>query len=239
MLKYFLLPVFFIASLLGKSQDKLLMNDPNAVLRDVGKFDAVHVNGPFKVYFSEDKHTSLAISANSTDARDNIKTYVSNGELHIELETSAWKWITKNHSFKVYISAPTITFINASGAVNFILVDILKGEEIKLKFTGASDLIGKIECNELFADFSGASDLELNGKSKTLVAKFTGASSMKSAAFLTTEADLRASGASAIKVGVSSKIKAVASGASSIVYFGSPSMKDNNASGASTIKKGN
>lgn len=239
MLKYFLLPVFFIAGLLGRAQDRLLMNDPNAVLRDIGKFNSVHVNGPFKVYFSEGKQSSLAISASSTEARDKINTYVSNGELHIELETSTLRWITKSHNFKIYISAPTLKTIHASGAVNFILVDILNGEDIKLKFTGASDMVGKIECDELNADFSGASDLELNGKAKSLVAKFSGASSMKSAAFLSNDADLHASGASTIKVGVSSAIKAVASGASTIIYYGSPSTKDNNASGASSIKKGN
>lgn len=239
MLKYFLLPVFFIAGLLGRAQDRLLMNDPNAVLRDIGKFNSVHVNGPFKVFFSDGKQSSLAISASSTEARDKINTYVSNGELHIELETSTLRWITKNDNFKIYISAPTLKSIHASGAVNFVLVDILNGEDIKLKFTGASDMVGKIECDELNADFSGASDLELNGKAKSLVAKFSGASSMKSAAFLSNDANLHASGASTIKVGVSTSIKAVASGASTIIYYGSPSTKDNNASGASSIKKGN
>ena len=239
MLKYFLLPVFFISGLLGRAQDRLFMNDPNAVLRDIGKFNSVHVNGPFKVYFSEGKQSSLAISASSTEARDKINTYVSNGELHIELETSRLRWVTINHNFKIYISAPTLKSIHASGAVNFVLVDILNGEDIKLKFTGASDMVGKIECDELNADFSGASDLELNGKAKSLVAKFSGASSMKSAAFLSNDANLHASGASTIKVGVSTSIKAVASGASTIIYYGSPSTKDNNASGASSIKKGN
>ncbi|MEY3433167.1 MAG: hypothetical protein RL131_1103, partial [Bacteroidota bacterium] len=122
MLKYFLLPVFFIAGLLGRAQDRLLMNDPNAVLRDIGKFNSVHVNGPFKVYFSEGKQSSLAISASSTEARDKINTYVSGGELHIELETSTLRWITKNDNFKIYISAPTLQSIHASGAVNFVLV---------------------------------------------------------------------------------------------------------------------
>ncbi len=239
MLKYFLLPVFFIAGLLGRAQEQLLMNDPNAVLRDLGTFNSVHVSGPFHVYYSSGNQSTLAISASSTEARDRIKTYVSNGELHIELESSGLSWITKNNKFKIYLSAPTLKSIEASGAVDFILVDILTGDDVKLKFTGASDLVGKINCKQLRADFSGASDLELNGKSNVLVAKFSGASSMKSAAFQTENAELHATGASTIKVGVASKIKGVASGASTIVYYGSPSTKDNNASGASSIKMGN
>jgi hypothetical protein len=221
-----------------RGQEKMLMKDPNAAIRDLSDFHSVVIRGPFKVYYSNSKDHAVAVSASSTDARDRIVTKVSGSVLNISLESGMIKWWGKNQEFKIYVSSPSLKRISASGAVDIVLVDILKGDDLELEFTGASDLIGKIECNTLNLTCTGASDVEMNGKAMSINARLTGASSMKAAAFTVKQAELTATGASNIKIGVTDHIKANATGASNITYYGDPKHLENTATGASSVKKG-
>ncbi|MFN6374991.1 MAG: head GIN domain-containing protein [Chitinophagia bacterium] len=239
MMKYFLLPVFIIAGLLSRSQDKILLQDPNAVIRDISNFNSLIIRGPFKVYYSSSSENRVAVSANTTDARDNIVTKVSGSVLNISLESSGIKWWGRDHEFKIYISSPTLNRISATGAVDIVLVDLLKADALELDFTGASDLVGKIQCNTLNLSCTGASDIEMNGKANSITARLTGASSLKASAFTVKSADLSATGASNIKIGITEHIKANATGASNITYFGNPKHIEHKATGASSVKKGN
>jgi hypothetical protein len=238
MLKYFLLPVFLIAGFFAKSQDKILMKDPHAVIRDLPDFHSLVVRGPFKVYYSSSVDHAVAISASTAEARNNIVANVSGSVLNISLENSGFKWWGKSPEFKIYISSPTLRRISATGAVDVVLVDVLKSDALELDFTGASDLAGKIECNTLNLNCTGASDMQLNGKANTAEIRLTGASSLKAAAFTVKDATLTATGASNIKIGISEHIKANATGASNITYYGNPKHLENRATGASSVKKG-
>ena len=67
--------VFLITLLFGlytQAQEKVIINDPLAVVRDMGSFDGIEISGPFKVYYSVGSSYSVAISANSASARDRI-----------------------------------------------------------------------------------------------------------------------------------------------------------------------
>lgn len=238
MLKYFLLPIFFLLSIVSRGQEKLLMKDPSAVLRDLSDFQSLVIRGPFKVYYSNSKEHAVAVSANTSDARDRIITKVSGSVLNISLESSGINWWGKNHEFKIYLSSPSLKRISASGAVDVVLVDMLKADDLELEFTGASDLVGRIECNTMNLTCTGASDVEMNGKAVNINARLTGASNMKASAFTVKQADLTATGASNIKIGVTEHIKANATGASNITYFGDPKHIENRATGASSVKKG-
>ena len=238
-MKYFLLPIFIIAGLFCRGQEKILMQDPHAVIRDLPDFHSLVIRGPFKVYYSASPQHAVAVSASSTDARDNIVTKVSGSVLNISLESNGMKWWGRNHEFKIYVSSPTLKRISATGAVDVVLVDLLKTDALELDFTGASDLIGNIQCNSLNLICTGASDIEMNGKANSITARLTGASSLKGAAFTVKSADLTATGASNIKIGVKEHIKANATGASNITYYGDPKHLENSATGASSVKKGN
>jgi hypothetical protein len=223
----------------GIAQDKVIFNDENVVLRDVQDFQAVVVKGPFKVYFSSDPETQVAVSAKDSDARDRITTKVTGGTLYVSLDNSGVKWWGMNKEFKVYITAPKLNALNVSGAVNFVVVDILKSTNLSLILSGASNFSGKIDAEEVKANLSGASDCKVTGSANKFDLVCSGASSFKGADLKVDEADLDASGASSIKIQVIESLKARASGASSIQYKGSPKIYNQNASGASSIKQMN
>ena len=236
------LVLYVIVSLLpffSTSQDKVVMNDKNVVLRDLDEFSGINIKGPFKVYYSQGSKYAVGVSASTEAARDKIVTRVSAGILHVELEGTNIGWWGKNPEFKVYVSSPEIKNIQASGAVNFLVTDMIKADELNMRFTGASDFSGKLQCKSVILSFTGASDVEVMGNSEKLVADLTGASKLSGAAFKVVDAELKATGASTIKISVSGALGAIASGASTIVYYGSPRSISTKATGASSVKKGN
>ncbi len=229
--------IFF--GLLVNGQDKLIINDHMAVIRDMGSFHGIDISGPFKVYFSVGSRHTVAVSASSEDARDRIQVRKSDGILKVELETSYKNWIPGNTSYKLYISAPSLETIKASGAVDFFVTDVLKAEDLKIQFTGASDFLGKLDCRDLDVHFTGASDIELTGTVDELKAVVTGASKLKASTLKVRNADIRVTGASNSTISVSNNLQAVASGASHIYYYGNPAHVDVSSTGASKVKKAN
>jgi hypothetical protein len=219
------------------AQEKVVINDENIVLRDVGSFSSVIVRGPFKVYYSTDEESQVAVSANTTAARDRITTKVSGGTLYVSLEDKGVSsWWSGNKELRIYLTAPKLNGLIASGAVNFVVVDALKAGVLNLTLSGASDFNGKVICDELKANLSGASDSKISGSAQTISLDCSGASSFKGLGLVVTQASLDASGASSIKINVKESLTARASGASSIQYRGNPKIFKQSASGASSIE---
>ena len=219
------------------AQEKVVINDENIVLRDVGSFSSVVVRGPFKVYYSTDQESQVAVSANTTAARDHITTKVSGGTLYVSLDDRAVSsWWSGNKELRIYLTAPKLYGLTASGAVNFVVVDVLNADLLNLNFSGASDFNGKVICDELKANLSGASDTKISGSAQTISLDCSGASSFKGLGLVVIQAGLDASGASSIKINVKESLTAKASGASSIQYRGNPKIFGQRASGASSIE---
>ena len=107
---FFMKPLFFVlVSFIyfnAAAQDKVIMNDKNVVLRDLGEFKGINIKGPFKVYYSQSAKHAVGVSASTESARDKITTRVSAGILNIELDGASMSWWGKNPEFKVYISSP-------------------------------------------------------------------------------------------------------------------------------------
>jgi hypothetical protein len=238
-MKNILVLFFLLVSFNGIAQDKVIFNDEHVVLRDVQDFQSVVIKGPFKVYYSTDAESQVAVSAKDNDSRDRITTKVSGGTLYVSLDNSSVKWWGVNKEFKVYITAPKLNALTVSGAVNFVVVDILRSTNFSLILSGASNFSGKIESEEIKANLSGASDCKVSGSSNKLDLVCSGASGFKGSDLKVDKADLDASGASSIKIHVIETLKAHASGASSIQYKGAPKMYNQSASGASSIKQMN
>lgn len=236
-MRNFLLLFFAFHFFSGFAQEKVIFNDEHVVLRDVQDFNAVVVGGPFKVYYSSDPDMQVAVSAKDNEARDRIITRVSDGTLYISLDQNGLKWWGINKEFKVYITAPKLNSIVISGAVNFVVVDVLKSTDFSMKLSGASDFSGQVECIQFKSNLTGASDCKISGSADNLDLVCTGASSFKGAGLKVDEADLVATGASIIKLHVNESLKAKASGASNIQYSGSPRIFNQTATGASNIKQ--
>lgn len=212
------------------------INDPNAELRDAKNFQAIELSSAFDVYLTQSNEESVAVSASEPKYRDNITVEVRGGVLIIRYDNKG-KWNSGNQKLKAYISFKQLNKLKASGGCDVYIVDDWKADNLKLDFSGATNLKGKITAQKLMINLSGASDLELTGTVGQLNIEASGASDFKGYELSVDYCNVRASGASDIKITVNKELSAQASGASDVKYKGSGHIRDVKTSGNSSISR--
>jgi hypothetical protein len=124
--------------------------------------------------------------------------------------------------------------LEVSGASELNMTDVEAGDS-RFVVSGASAVTGTIKA--VTADFiiSGASTVELTGSANVVDVQGSGASSVGLADFPTSKARFNLSGASNGTIDVSDKLDIILSGASRLVYTGSPKLGSISISDASTL----
>jgi Putative auto-transporter adhesin, head GIN domain len=236
-MKKFLL--FLVAAVCVMSvQAQKTINDPNAEIRNIsGSFHAIKVSHAIDLYLSQSSSEAVVVSAAETKYRDRIKTSVENGVLKIWFDNDGWSWNTGNKKLKAYVSFKTLERLTASGACDVIVEGVIRSNALNIDLSGASDFKGEVDANILVVDQSGASDASVTGRAGELKVEVSGASDFKGFDLTTENCQVRASGASDVKITVNKDLNARASGASKIQYRGSGVITDMRTSGASSVNK--
>lgn len=178
--------------------------------RKVDNFKAVEVGGVFIVEITAQKDFSVEVEADE-NLLPLIKTESDGETLKIETEQ---RFSTRS-PIKLRISAPDVENLHISGASKVSVVNLN---------------------NDSFSvDSSGASKIKIEGATKTFMVDMSGASKLEAENFKSENVSVDASGASCATVSVSSDLKVDLSGASKVVYYGSPSNLEKKTSGASSV----
>lgn len=216
---------------------KKFVVDADAILRTVNeRYDAIKVSGGIDLYLSQADDMAVAVSASTEAVRNNIKTSVENGLLHIYYDGD--KFLNnKNKKLRAYVSFDEIKKIEAIGACDVFVVDSLLANNLTLHLSGASEFKGIVKVTGLNLILSGASDVYITGTAGTVNIESSGASDVHGYGLVTDYCNTKASGASDIQITVNKEINAKASGASNIFYKGDALLKQNESSNASTIEK--
>ncbi|MBL7737637.1 MAG: DUF2807 domain-containing protein [Chitinophagaceae bacterium] len=213
------------------------VSDPNVQVREAKNFHSISASDAFDVYLTQSNEEKVAVSAGEAKYLDNIKVEVKNGVLNISWDNKGMKWTRGDKKLKAYISFKNIDKLKASGACNVSIVGLLKADDLLVDFSGASDLRGKFDVKKLTFDLSGASDVKITGVAMNLDIDANGASSFKGFDLAADYCNVKASGASGVKITVNKELSATASGASDIDYKGSGTIRDIKTSGASSISR--
>jgi hypothetical protein len=257
-MKKIILSLVLLVTIAAHAQKSSLIYDNNAAERKVGNFTAIRVSNAIDLYLTQGETNQIAVSAATDEIRDMVQTTVENGTLVIKtVDKMGWKNWNKwgNYKLKVYVSVKDLTALTASGATNVRFVSKITAPKLNIKLSGASDLKGDIETQNMqlnvsgasnykgqltastfISEASGASVVELAGNVNDLSVVVSGASSVKLYNLITKGAIVDASGASSVNIHVTELLKVHATGASSINYKGAAVIKEMNSSGASTIK---
>jgi hypothetical protein len=230
----FFLVLFLFA--IGVQAQRTVISDANVQSRKVPGFNGIEVSGGIDLYLSQDDEEALAVSASTSDARDDIRTEVQNGILKIWYKNSGRKWTSGNRKLRAYVAFKNLDQIKASGASDVIITGALKGEQLTIVLSGASDLKGDIQVNKLTIEQSGASDATLSGKVEELVLHTSGASEMDGYALESETCTVKASGASDVMITVNKALHADASGASSVKHRGKASVRDIKTAGGGRVR---
>ena len=255
--------VLFVCLLMAftlHAQNKMgVIYDENVQVRKLPSFTSIRVSSAIELFISQSDKTEVAVSASSDEYRNRIITEVDGGTLIIRMaDNKWWKWGNENYRIKAYVSVKDLYALTGSGATNIKIVNGLSAEKLKINLSGASDLRGDIKAGTLMTELSGASnfkatvqagalsvkgsgacDIEVSGSGDDLIVDVSGASSVKMYDYLVKGASVEASGASSIKLNVSDMLKAHATGASSVDYKGTATIKEMHSSGASSVRHRN
>lgn len=178
--------------------------------RSVSGFNGIDVSSTFEVVITAQKDFSVTVEADD-NILPLIETEVRHGVLNIECS----RRVSPENPMKIIITAPDIENVEASGAANIILNSIKNGG--------------------LRIDSSGASKILVTGETAKLVADVSGATKVDAEGLVSENADIDTSGASQVLVNVVNSLRTDASGASKIIYSGSPRELNTKKSGAASV----
>jgi len=220
-------------------QDKVVVNDPNAQVRNVQSFNEISVAGGIDLYLSPDDKEAVVVSAAEDKYRDRIVTRVVDNRLQIYFDNKGNIRWPSNMKLKAYVSFKALKKLSASGASDVYVNGVIKSDELKIDLSGASDFKGAVDVNNLTVDQSGSSDSRISGRAERLSIEASGASDMKGYDLEVNYCDANASGASDIQITVNKEMTAKATGASDINYRGQGVIREVKASGSSSVSKRN
>jgi len=182
----------------------------------VGTFHGVNVHGAQDVVLMNGDSCSVEIETNA-DLFQYITFTNTGGVLKID-----YNKVKQYDVMKFYITAPLFDRLIASGASDVRVKDTLRGDNLVLTVSGASDARLILDYKSVVARVSGASDLILSGKADSFTIDARGASDVKAKNFLTQTTSITASGSSSCFVNTSESLKYQVSGASSVRYAEKP-----------------
>ena len=224
-----------ISGLVAKSQN--VVYDENAEVRVVEKFSGVDLSGSVTLYLSQGNTQGVAVSAGEAKYNSKIKTEVRNGVLHISVDGGMWNGFNwTNKKLKAYVTVTDLNSIGVSGASLVNITGPVKGTDLRLEVSGASEIKGIINVSRLNLDVSGASVARLSGSATEGLINGSGACRVNSYDLSIDRCKVSSSGASSVRVTVNSELNADASGGSNIYYKGAGKVKVLNTSGGATIK---
>ena len=221
---------------------------------DLKGFTRIEVGGAFEVEIMQSDSFKVSITA---DDFPHIRVEEIGDMLVIGRQ--GIEWFAPFHSRpRATVTLPVLTELNISGAsqgkfenfqsdvdlavtlsgASHVKARNISASKIEVKLTGASSLTGDIKAaKDAKIEVTGASKTELAGTAANAVMKVNGASKAELSEFPIQNANLEISGASKAFVNLNGKLDANVSGASSLLWSGSPIMGDIQSSGASSLRR--
>ncbi len=199
--------------------------------RNTDPFKGISAGSAFEIEITNGSSNKVTVECDD-NLMPYIKTKVVNGVLKIS--TSQMAAFNDAH-MKVFVTAPEINFIDASGAATIKANNELKSaDKINIESSGAATIKATVDAPQIFAEATGASTIELKGRTRQYTAKASGSAGLKTTDLQSETTKITASGASSAHVHASVSLTATASGASDIHYRGAGNVQKK-ASGAANI----
>jgi hypothetical protein len=198
--------------------------------RNIDNFENIDLRGVIKLEIIQDGTTSLEITADDNILPE-LKTSVSGNTLEIGLEGS----YCNVGNISIVLHTKRLNGIDASGTSEIVSNTIINSDEFKLNLSGASKVTLKLNTGNLSTESSGSSSINLIGQARKHDIDMSGATKLSALDFVVNDYNIESSGSSNCQINVMSTLNANTSGASEIIYKGSPKDIVNKKSGSSTI----
>ena len=221
------------------AQDKTVINDKNAEIRNVKNFHAIKVSNGIDLYLSYGDEAA-AVSASDLKYRDRIKTEVENGVLKIWYDGDFTNKLmfTNHRELKAYVSYKNLDMLTASSGSDVFVDGTIKTNNLELNLSSGSDFKGNVDVTELKVDQSSGSDIKISGRANTVFIEASSGSDFNGYDLITDVCYAKSNSGSDINITVNKQLNAKTSSGSDIHYKGNPSVSETRSSGGSINKKG-
>jgi hypothetical protein len=216
---------------------------------DLNNFDIVEISNSFQFEIKQSAEYSVKASC-----RENIAPYLdiytSGKALVIRLKPG----VHTNGDLSAYITLPDISRLEISGAShgsargfssqNNLTVIIsgasqldmdIEAGETRIENSGASKLSGKLVAQQTRLNLSGAGHCDLKGSADDSSLDVSGASTLSLKDFQLRNVNINVSGASTATIRTDGMLNLDLSGASTLNYYGNPTLSKVNVTGASKL----
>jgi hypothetical protein len=227
--------LFFLLAILASSMMSCIEEDPGPRQHDqksfsVVDFDRLEASEALDITVQQGSIFSIEASGDSRNLNDL--------DIHKNGSTLVMKFATQhNRQYTTYITItmPSLLGFTFSGAVNGKVTGFVQEtSRFDISLSGASVAQVDATTEITYAQLAGASQLRLSGAGKKIEAVVSGASTLSAFDFPVEEVNLVITGASQAKVNTSQKLSASVSGASGVLYRGSP-VVEADVTGASSL----
>jgi hypothetical protein len=202
--------------------------------RTTGQFSSVDVGGNIDVYVKQDSVASVKIETDE-NLLEYMQITVDGGTLKIR-EEKGYN-LRPSKSIKVFVSGPSFTHFEASGACDIYSENKINGiAAISINLSGACNVKMDLNTPRINVDLSGAGTITLKGETKDFHVDGSGSTDVNCFELMTENARIEMSGAGDAEVFASVKLDVHVSGAADVKYKGNATVSQI-VSGAGSVKK--
>lgn len=203
--------------------------------RNTGAFKGLEVSGGFVVEIKNGPTENVVIEAD-----DNLLKYIEVKVVDNELRVRLQNINVSDAHLKLFITAPEINNVDASGGSEIIVKDALKSAgKIIVKASSGSNIKTALDAPEIKADVSSGGELTLSGRTKDFHATSSSGSSLTASELLSENSYVNVSSGANAHVYASVSIDASASSGGNISYKGAATVINKAESSGGEVKKDN
>jgi hypothetical protein len=226
-MKRIFLSLLFAAGFSGMLVAQKTINDAHAEKRNVGSFHGVEVATGIKLILSQGNTEEVAVSASTTEFRDNIVTKVENGILKIhynyELKINRNK---EKKELKAYVSYKNLDFLEANTGAEVEIEGVLKAPSLKMKANTGGVINGDINISELDVNQNTGSVITISGETGKLEVEGSTGSIFRGTDLKTPECNATASTGAGIYITVQKELNVKANTGGYIKYKGDAGIRE-------------
>lgn len=213
-------------------------NAPRRTITESG-FERIEASGAYQVRIR--RGDAFRITARGSQAELDRLVVERNGqtlEIHSKSSIGFRGWhSSRRNAVLVEVEMPTLRGLDLSGAARADVAGFQDSDDVKIEQSGAAWLRFDGSGSPLNVDLSGAAHLLLTGTTPRLRGEIGGAAELNAAKLQATDVDVEATGAARAAVRATGSLRADASGAAHITYYGRPANVQREHSGAGTVRR--
>ena len=233
----FMLNFLFIT---GFAQNKVVY-DANVEQRNVSSFHAIKISNGIQLMLQQSNTEAVAVSAETAEERNAIKTEVVNGELRIYLEQKAQKWWDqlkgKGFHAKAYVSVKNLDHIDGSSGSRTKVDGTLNATNLSIDLSSGASFTGAVKASKMDIDQNSGATSDENGTVDDLPIHTSSGAKFSGYDLTANTGKANASSGSKIELSINKEFSASASSGGGIEFKGAGALTNVSTSSGGRVRK--